>query len=49
MIGWPNVYQMNSPENQDKGFGENCLNQVWYDLEQRIKGKHVKLHLLVLL
>lgn len=22
---------MSSSENQDKGFGENCLNQVWYD------------------
>ena len=31
IIGSPNVYQMSSPENQDKGLGENCLNQVWYD------------------
>ena len=30
------MYKKSSSENQEKGFGENCLNQVWYDLiEQR--------------
>ena len=31
IIGWRNVYKKSSSENQDKGFGENCLNRVWYD------------------
>ena len=25
------MYKKSSSENQDKGFVENCLNQVWYD------------------
>ena len=34
------MYKKSSSENQEKGFGENCLNQVWYDLiEQRKKVK----------
>ena len=49
IIGWRNVYKKSSLQNQDKGFGENCLNQVCLWLEQRKKGKDVKLHLLVLL
>ena len=43
------MYKKSSSENQDKGFGENCLNQVRYEWNSQKKGKHVKLHLLVLL
>ena len=43
------MYQMSSPENQDKGFGENCLNQVCGMIRTVKKGKHVKLYILVLL
>ena len=48
IIGWRNVYKKSSRQNQDKGFGENFLNEVCLRLEQRKKGKPVKLHLLVL-
>ena len=43
-IGWRNVYKKSSSENQDKGFGENCLKQVRYEWNSEKKGKHVKLH-----
>ena len=43
------MYKKSGSENQDKGLGENCLNQVWYDKNSEKKGKHVKLYLLVLL
>ena len=43
------MYKKSSSENQDKGFGENCLNQISYDWNSEKKGKHVELHLLVLL
>ena len=33
------MYQMSSPENQDKGFGENCLNQVCGMIRTAKKGK----------
>ena len=32
------MYQMSSPENQDKGFGGICLNQVWYDENSEKRG-----------